>query len=54
MRRVCWVRSEPLDNGYARPIEKVVAVIDLNRKEVVRVEDHGVVPFPPKPATGPA
>jgi primary-amine oxidase len=46
-RALCWVRSEPTDNGYARPIEGMVAVIDLNRKEVVRVEDHGVVPLPP-------
>ena len=38
-----------MDNGYARPIEGVVTVIDLNRKEVVRVEDHGIVPLPPKP-----
>jgi primary-amine oxidase len=48
VRSLCWVRSEPMDNGYARPIEGVVTVIDLNRKEVVRVEDHGFVPLPPK------
>ena len=47
--RLSWVRSAPMDNGYARPIEGVVTVIDLNRKEVVRVEDHGIVPLPPKP-----
>ncbi|MGO9471296.1 MAG: primary-amine oxidase [Isosphaeraceae bacterium] len=47
-RALSWVRSEPNDNGYARPIEGVVVVVDLNRKEVVRVEDHGVVPLPPK------
>jgi primary-amine oxidase len=48
VRALCWVRSEPMDNGYARPIEGVVTVIDLNRKEVVRVEDYGVVPLPPR------
>jgi primary-amine oxidase len=47
VRALSWVRSEPTDNGYARPIEGVVAVIDLNRKEVLRVEDHGVVPLAP-------
>ncbi len=47
-RSLSWVRSDPADNGYARPIEGVVAVVDLNRKEVVRVEDYGVVPLPPK------
>jgi primary-amine oxidase len=48
VRSLSWVRSEPMDNGYARPVEGVVTVIDLNRKEVLRVEDHGVVPLPPK------
>jgi primary-amine oxidase len=47
-RALCWVRSEPADNGYARPIEGLLVIVDLNRKEVVRIEDHGVVPLPPK------
>lgn len=46
-RALCWVRSEPNDNGYARPIEGVVAVVDLNKMEVLRIEDFGVVPLPP-------
>ena len=36
----------PDDNGYAHPIEGVIAVVDLNRNEVVRIEDHGVVDVP--------
>jgi primary-amine oxidase len=48
-RAFCWVRSEPNDNGYARPIEGVVPVVDLNRMEVIRVEDYGIVPLPPEP-----
>ncbi len=47
-RALCWVRSEPSDNGYARPIENLVVVIDLNRKEVLRVEDGGAIPLPPQ------
>ncbi|MGB3612651.1 MAG: primary-amine oxidase [Elainellaceae cyanobacterium] len=47
-RALCWVRANPTDNGYARPIEGVIPVVDLNKMEVVRVEDHGVVPLPPK------
>jgi primary-amine oxidase len=47
-RALCWVRSEATDNGYARPIEGLIVVVDLNRKEVARVEDFGVVPLPPK------
>jgi primary-amine oxidase len=47
-RALCWVRTEPTDNGYARPLDGVIAVVDLNRMEVVRVEDYGVVPLPPE------
>ena len=42
-----WLKTSPADNGYARPIEGVIAVVDLNKMQVVRVEDHGVVPIPP-------
>ena len=45
----CWVRSSPTDNGYARPVEGVIPVVDLNNMKVLRVEDHGVVPLPPNP-----
>jgi primary-amine oxidase len=48
-RTLCWVRDSPTDNGYAHPIEGVLAVVDLNTMEVIRVEDHGVVPLPPEP-----
>jgi primary-amine oxidase len=46
VRAVSYVRDRPDDNGYARPIEGVIAFVDLNRGEVARVEDHGVVPLP--------
>jgi primary-amine oxidase len=49
LRALSWVRSDPLDNGYAHPIENVVAVFDLNEMKVVRIEDHGVVPVPKVP-----
>ena len=42
-----WLKTSPNDNGYARPIEGVIAVVDLNEMRVLRVEDHGVVPLPP-------
>ena len=45
-RALCWVRSEPGDNGYARPLEGIVAVVDLHKMEVLRIEDYGVVPLP--------
>ena len=43
-----FARSSPTDNGYARPIEGVTAVVDLNSMEVVRVDDYGVMPLPPE------
>ena len=48
LRALCFVRSEPADNGYARPLDGVVAVVDLHKMEVIRVEDYGVVPLPPE------
>ncbi len=33
-------------NPYARPIEGVIAVVNLNAKKVIKVEDSGVVPVP--------
>lgn len=36
-------------NYWAHPIENLVAVIDLEQKKIVRVEDHGVIPVPLKP-----
>ena len=48
VRALTWVRTSPLDNGYARPIENVITVVDLNAMKVVRVEDGAVVPLPPE------
>jgi primary-amine oxidase len=48
LRALTWLRSAPLDNGYARPIEGLITEFDLDRMEVVAIEDHGVVPLPPK------
>ena len=47
-RALVWVRSDPTDNGYARPLQNVIVVVDLNSMEVLRVEDYGVVPLPPE------
>ena len=38
------------DNNYwAHPIENLVAVVDLEQKKVIKIEDQGVVPVPLKP-----
>ena len=48
VRALAFVRSEPGDNPYARPLDGVTAVVDLHKMEVVRIDDHGVVPLPPE------
>ena len=49
-RPLCFLRSEPGENGYARPIEGIRPVVDLNAMEVIRVEEYGEWPLPPQPA----
>jgi primary-amine oxidase len=39
-----WHRVASDDNGYARPVQGVVPIIDMHTMEVLEVEDHGVVP----------
>jgi primary-amine oxidase len=48
-RPLTWVRSAPGEHGYARPVEGLVAVVDLDAGEVVEIDDHGVVPIPGQP-----
>ena len=43
----CWVRREEGDNGYARPIEGLSPILDLNKNEILELQDFGVVPIPP-------
>lgn len=46
-RPLCFVRSDPTDNGYVRPIEGLRPVVDLNTMQVLRVEEYGHWPLPP-------
>jgi primary-amine oxidase len=46
-RGFCWLRRSARDNGYARPLEGLHPLVDLNAMEVIEVEDHGIVPLPP-------
>ena len=41
-RCISFLRTDPQDNGYARPIEGLIVHFDLGRKEVIEVIDHGV------------
>ncbi len=45
-RPLCFLRSDPTDNGYARPIEGIRPVVDLNLMQVIRVEEYGHWPLP--------
>jgi primary-amine oxidase len=48
-RGLAFVRPRPGDSEWAHPVDGVIALVDLNRLEVLRVDDHGVVPIPPEP-----
>ena len=48
-RPLCFLRADPTDNGYARPIEGIRPVVDLNTMQVIRVEEYGTWPLPPEP-----
>ena len=47
-RCIAYQRDTPTDNGYARPIEGLVAFFDGGAGEVIEVQDHGLVPLPPE------
>ncbi|MGH3929160.1 MAG: primary-amine oxidase [Pseudonocardiaceae bacterium] len=46
MRPLFHVQLGKNDNRYARPVEGLVVLIDLDRMEVLDFTDHGVVPLP--------
>jgi primary-amine oxidase len=48
-RPLCFLRSDPTDNGYAHPIEGIRPVVDLNLMQVIRVEEYDKWPLPPNP-----
>lgn len=48
-RPLCFLKSDATDNAYARPIEGLKPVVDLNTMRVLRVEDYGKWPLPLQP-----
>ncbi len=48
VRCLAYLRESPDDNGYARPLEGLLAFVDMGRGEVLEVADYGLVPLPPK------
>jgi primary-amine oxidase len=47
-RCLAYLRENKEDNGYARPLEGLLAFVDMGRGEVLEVVDTGVVPLPPQ------
>lgn len=45
-RPLCFLRRDPTDNGYARPIEALRPVVDLNTMQVIRIEEYEPWPIP--------
>lgn len=46
LRGISYVRDEKSSHGYARPVEGLVAVVDLNEGRVLKVVDEGDAPVP--------
>src|SRR5262249_41223283 len=44
-RTLTWIKRSPTDNGYARPVANVLALVDLNDMRVLLVEHSGAVPL---------
>ncbi|MEM7216950.1 MAG: primary-amine oxidase [Pseudomonadota bacterium] len=48
LRGISFVREDKFDNGYARPVQGLIAHVDLTAGKVAYLEDHGAVPLPPE------
>ena len=47
-RAISFVRENKTDNGYARPVQGLIAHVDLTAGRVAHLEDHGTIPLPPE------
>ena len=47
-RAICFVREDKTDNGYARPVQGLIAHVDLTLGKVSHLEDWDDVPLPPE------
>ncbi|MDX6538849.1 MAG: primary-amine oxidase [Gaiellales bacterium] len=46
-RALAWLRADLTgDNGYARPLGGLLALVDLGAMQVIRIDDHGALPVP--------
>ncbi len=47
-RAIAFLREDKTDNGYARPIQGLIAHVDLTAGRVAFLEDRDAVPLPPE------
>jgi primary-amine oxidase len=47
-KALAWVGRSETDNTFARPVENLIATVDLDTLTVLAVEDQGIVPLPPR------
>lgn len=45
-RCVAFLKPGPAASEWAHPVEGLIALVDLTRFEILRIDDHGVVPVP--------
>ena len=45
-RCLAFLRPGPGDSEWAHPVDGLIVVVDLTTLEVLRIDDHGVVPIP--------
>ncbi|BBI32785.1 primary-amine oxidase [Cohnella abietis] len=48
-RPLCFLRNDEKDNGYARPLP-LIPIVDLNKMEVIRVEEYEYTKIPSQEA----
>ncbi|GAB7053615.1 MULTISPECIES: primary-amine oxidase [Paenibacillus] len=48
-RPLCFLRSDEKDNGYARPLP-LIPIVDLNKMEILRVEEYEYTKIPAQEA----
>ncbi|MEM3950766.1 primary-amine oxidase, partial [Saccharolobus sp.] len=41
-----WIKKDYDDNGYGRPVHGLMPWVDLDKMEVIRVDDYGEAPLP--------
>jgi primary-amine oxidase len=48
-RCLAFIRTNPGDSEWAHPVDGLVVLVDLIKLEILRIDDHGIVPIPPEP-----